>query len=626
MSLSELEARAEAIQESLEPLALFSMNTGVGPIGYRSMPFDDHFHPEWVQVDLGTLREIDQVVLVPTVWRSMSQGYVADGFPKLFQIIVGEGPEDAGTVVGEYDFREFPVESVAPLVFDFEPMDVSWVRVQSEELSARARDGKFVFQLAELMVFGGQVNYALHQEVSHSRNSFMMNAWNQWCLVDGILPYVMNAAYGEQSLPMISRVNVDDGATITVDLESEVNISRLRLHAVEQGDTIPQAFRGDFGIPKEFVLEGALESDFSDAFTLLDVKIGSVFKTGPILEWAFEERRCRYVRLIVQKPYIFRSFNMKGSRVGFAELELLNDQRNLALGKPVQTNFRLSSDPNSRSALTDGLNLNGAILPIREWMSQLAERRDLEAELPLIQAELAFRYAQQKKNIRWLILVAVVLAITSVLLVLYFRTARQRQEAMIRERIAANLHDELGANLHAIGLLGDLARDVVDEKEDLLDILSRMRKLTVRTGKAAINCANLLEADAFCEDLVFEIKQDIEHLLGDLGHELVVEGEAILSRLRKRTRIDLYLFHKEALTNIIRHSAATMVFTELVADEDGIRLKVRDNGHGLNEVRPKALGRRARLLGGDLSLHEPELGKGTEINLVIKKRKLKFIA
>ena len=30
------------------------------------------------------------------------------------------------------------------------------------------------------------------------------------------------------------------------------------------------------------------------------------------------------------------------------------------------------------------------------------------------------------------------------------------EENRIRERISANLHDELGANLHAIGLLGDL--------------------------------------------------------------------------------------------------------------------------------------------------------------------------
>ena len=36
---------------------------------------------------------------------------------------------------------------------------------------------------------------------------------------------------------------------------------------------------------------------------------------------------------------------------------------------------------------------------------------------------------------------------------------RLRQMSRLRQRLAADLHDQVGANLHAIGLLSDIARE-----------------------------------------------------------------------------------------------------------------------------------------------------------------------
>lgn len=621
MSLSGLEERLSEIEEALKPLAYFSLNTGVGAIGYRSTPHEQPDQLEWVQIDLEETCLIDQIVLVPTVWRDMTAGFVADAFPTAFRILVGSAEDSDGHVVAEYDSTGAPVDSIAPIILSIDPVEASWVRLETSRLSARARDGKYLLQLAEVMVFQGAYNQALRKPVTASANRYHSNAWNRAWLVDGILPYVMNSAEGEKSLPMISRVNVGESATISIDLEQSYPVSRLRLHAVDQGDTMPRAFQGDFGIPKEFILEGANQFDFSDAALLLHVSLDSVFETGPIMEWAFSATDSRYIRLVATRPYLYESEQVTGTRIGFAELELLTSEGNVSIGKSVTPDFRLSSDVVTRGALTDGHNLNGKILPIRDWMEQLALRRDLEAARPIVAAELSLRYAQQQKNLKslaWLVgLLVAIIAVTQ----LYFRLSRQRQESAIRERIAANLHDELGANLHAIGLLGDLAKDAVDSKEDLIDTVDRMRALTVRTGKAARNCSNLLEAQGFCEDLVFEIKQDGDHLLGDLQHSLEVEGEAIIKQLGRRTRLDLYLFYKETLTNIIRHSAASVVTSQLIADEKYIRLIVTDNGHGLNESVPKALVRRARMLRGDLIFEVPESGVGTRVKLVLKKRR-----
>ena len=182
------------------------------------------------------------------------------------------------------------------------------------------------------------------------------------------------------------------------------------------------------------------------------------------------------------------------------------------------------------------------------------------------------------------------------------------------------MHDELGANLHAIGLLGDLAKDTVDSREELMDTLDRIRSLTESTGSAARNCAHMILAKGICEDLVAEMRRDSRRLLADLDCSITFEGEEILGRLPRRTRIDLYLFHKEALINIIRHSGATEATMQLVANPGETVLTLSDNGCGIASRPPPSLKRRARLLGAVLSVGQPEAG-GTRIVLKLKSRK-----
>ncbi len=627
MSLSKLEARLVEIDEGLAALSHFTLNTGVGAIGYRSQPVDEADltdRPEWIHVDLEKSYWIDQIVLVPTVWRDLERGYVADGFPVAFRILAGGEGDSEGSVLAEYDIGDARLKSVAPVVLAVDPVEVSWIRLEVTRLSPRARDGKYILQLAEIMVFQGPDNHALRKPVSTSGKESVTTAWKAPWLVDGNLPYVMNSSHGEISLPMVSGVDVGERAVMTIDLGRRQPLERLRLYTVEQGDTIPHAYSGEFGIPGYFRIEGALNEDFSDAFVLLEVNFDGILQTAPIMEWAFPEASARYVRMVAEDLYIYQADHVTGTRIGFAEIELLNDSGNVALGKKVTASFRMLSGSASAAALTDGHNLYGRILQPRDWMAELAQRRDLEEERPVVVAEISQRFTRQKKNFRLLIWIALALAASVAFTIFYFRIARQRQEALIRERIAANLHDELGANLHAIGLLGDLAKEAVDSKEDLVDTVDRIRALTMRTGQAASNCANLLEAQGFCEDLVSEMKQDTAHLLGDLDCRFDVSGEAILNELPRRTRLDLYLFYKEALTNIIRHSGATKVESELIADAKSIHLTVIDNGHGLSHDSPKALARRARLLRAEFTVGVPKLGKGTQIDLIVKQRKLRF--
>ena len=197
--------------------------------------------------------------------------------------------------------------------------------------------------------------------------------------------------------------------------------------------------------------------------------------------------------------------------------------------------------------------------------------------------------------------------------------------------IVADLHDELGANLHAIGLLSDLSYRDRTIPEKLETLLPKLRSLAQRTGIAAHNCTDSLEATNLFGtygDLTKEIRRTAAGLLSDLDYEIKFEGETTLQRLSARERIDICLFHKEALTNIIRHSGATRVCIDLLADKKMVHLVITDNGHGIphmpNGGVPKSLSRRSRLLGARVQVDTPETGQGTRITLKLNNRKFLF--
>ncbi|MEI6176855.1 MAG: ATP-binding protein [Verrucomicrobiota bacterium] len=624
LSITDLQRRLAEIDSELAGLAHMSLNSGVGPIGFRSRSHTEAEHLEWARVDLSREAVIDEIVLVPALWRDLNAGFVSDAFPSSLRILAGTAGDPTGSVVAEFRDTAHLLPRIAPLVVPIGRIRASWVRIETDRLSRRAFDGRYIFQLAEMLVFADQENLALRRPVSISQNDGDSPTWNPVFLVDGILPYVMNSGRGNPSLAFISEIGIGDRPSIEIDLQRKYPVSGIRLHAVDQSDTVPQAYPGDYALPHRFRIEGANDAGFTDAQLLMEASPTSIYELGSIMEWNFRGNDCRYLRLTALEPYFSKESGRHGTRIGYAEIEVLADGRNVAVGQPASAAFRPASSGRRFESLTDGHNLYGRILPVRQWLGELARRHDLETARPLVVAELSGKHTRTRTVLTWMFWLAALLAGAIAFILFYNHYRARRQETNIRERIAANLHDELGANLHAIGLLGYLAKDAVDSREDLVDTLDRIRSLTERTGFAARNCAHMVLAKGICEDLVEEMRRDSLRLLADLEHSITFEGEEILHRLSRRKRIDLYLFHKEALINIIRHSGATEATTRLVASPGEIVLTISDNGCGIAGGPPSSLKRRARLLGAALSVESPEAG-GTRIVLKLKSRKFAIL-
>lgn len=629
-STRQLEVRLAEINTRLEQLASLTLRSGVGPIGYRSFPIHDLTKSTWIEVDLLDEVAIDEVILVPVVWRDIKKGFLADGFPQSFRVL-----NEQGTLLAEISLDPARMDGIAPLIIPINGATASRIRIEVTRPSQRAFDQLHVFQLAELIILSGQTNVALRKPVftPESRPEGGIG-WGKRYLTDGTVPYLMYSGQGEPSLAYISPfdhyssrpVASREPLYLSLDLKEPFTLDRIHLHAIDRDDTVPQAAPEDIGIPKYLRIEGANRPDFSDAYPLLDIHNQNTYDTSPIMKWNIpSEKKCRYIRLTAIEPYIYSKNGLSGPRIGFAEIEIFSNEINVAAGAPVDTNEPPLNANRKLEALTDGCNLYGRILPVREWMHQLAERQSLEHERPDILDELEYRSSRNKSVLQGMLWFSGLLLVATIIALLIQRNNRQRSVFQTRTRIAADLHDELGANLHAIGMLGDLIQKSRKSPERLDKLIHSIRAISRRTASATSYCVNMLEDEDRYADLPANMRRVGGRLTEGLEHKLSLEGESILQQLSPRKRIDIFLFYKECLSNIIRHSQASRITTRLTVNKRRLLLVVSDDGIGLNGNVPPSLKRRARLLRGQVasSTLSP---KGSEIRLELSlKTRLLFL-
>lgn len=623
MPLSDLELHQKSIDLELAQLSRYGLRSGVGSIGYRSGTYSDGNHTEWIKIDLGEESDIDEICLVPTVWRDSENAMVNDAFPAEFHIVAGKSGEDEGEIIATFSAKPSDPVRIAPMVIDCKGTKASWVKIVATKLTTRALDGLFSLQFSEILIFNGEKNLALRKEVTTSwKRLGPSHAWNRRYLVDGFTPYQMNVPRGKPSLPFVS--NVEDGIipSISIDLGSQVLVDEIRIYTITLSDTVPQSILGDFALPKRILIEASDDPNFENSTTLWDYRWKNIYETGPTIILPTAETTCRYVRLTGFDIYISNYDEVKYKRLGFAEIEIISKGENIALNKPVSANFTPKNTLSGLTSINDGSNLYGAILPIRAWLRELSRRHELSISKPLVAEELQKRYAKQKSRLNFMSWLAAIFAGGIVITILVNHIIRMRHIGRIRMRFAADLHDELGANLHTIGLLGDIAITSMESPDRLKNALRRSRDLTERTSKAVRHCTELQDASGLFGNLKGDMMRTTRRILADLEYEIVIKDEDILEKLKPRTRSDLFLFYKESLVNISRHSGATKLDVSLSAPGSIVRLTITDNGQGFDgdEKVPPSLLRRARLLGATASVTSPPSG-GTCVSLTMRRQR-----
>ena len=188
-----------------------------------------------------------------------------------------------------------------------------------------------------------------------------------------------------------------------------------------------------------------------------------------------------------------------------------------------------------------------------------------------------------------------------------------------RQRIAQELHDEIGQSLTAV-LLG-LKRTVDRAPDDLRDELRTVQE-TIRASLDEVRQVARRLRPGVLEDL--GLSSAMSALATDFSEvsevPVVQRLDQQLPALSRDAELVLYRIAQESLTNIARHAGASRVELALTGERDGVVLRITDDGRGLNGsgegAGMRGMRERALLIGAHLTLGPAPAG-GTEVRLVV---------
>ena len=189
------------------------------------------------------------------------------------------------------------------------------------------------------------------------------------------------------------------------------------------------------------------------------------------------------------------------------------------------------------------------------------------------------------------LIVAVVHYISTQKLQRQLATMRQH-EALEKERarIARDLHDQLGANLTQLALLGELAesdKHLPDEVESHARQISQTAGDTARAFDEIVWSANPSN-DTLDGLITYACKYAQEYLaLAGLRYRLDVPAQLPTTNLPPEVRHNVFLAFKEAVNNVVKHAQATEAKIRLRLEADRFTLEVEDNGRGPGDAATK---------------------------------------
>ncbi len=208
----------------------------------------------------------------------------------------------------------------------------------------------------------------------------------------------------------------------------------------------------------------------------------------------------------------------------------------------------------------------------------------------------------------------------------YYRITQIKKMHMVRNRIARDLHDDIGSSISSISIMTGIAKDSLEKNpvrssELIKKIGAESQQVmdSIRDIVWTINPENDMLGNMF-----IRMQEYTAEMLENSNIDYTFEtGEHLQSiKLSMQKRRDLYLIFKEAVNNMAKYSQSTFAEIKIYRTLNKLVLCIKDNGVGfdINEVKMgnglKNMQQRAIQLKARVDI-QSEKGKGTAIRLEI---------
>jgi Y_Y_Y domain/Histidine kinase len=182
----------------------------------------------------------------------------------------------------------------------------------------------------------------------------------------------------------------------------------------------------------------------------------------------------------------------------------------------------------------------------------------------------------------WWFRILVVLAISAILYGIYrYRLAQILKLQAVRNKIASDLHDDVGSTLSSINIFSKFARDHLPKNPKETDEL--LKRINTSTVKMMDNMSDIVWSinpqNDTLKSLVLRIRSHAAEVLGSMG--IKTEFDQVIDedlQLNMTSRKNIFLITKEAINNIAKHSGASIAHLSFRVEKGNLMITIGDNG------------------------------------------------
>lgn len=171
-------------------------------------------------------------------------------------------------------------------------------------------------------------------------------------------------------------------------------------------------------------------------------------------------------------------------------------------------------------------------------------------------------------------------------LFLMYRFRQKMRTQRIQDKIARDLHDDVGSTLSSIAILTQVAQNqLVDAPEKTKNLLYQISENAqeMLENMSDIVWTNKTLNDNF-EQLMIRMQEFTAKLLEPKGIDYSFELDEHLKEVKWNTLkyYDFYMIYKEAINNAVKYSDAKKLTISLLKEQNALLMTIKDNGKGFD--------------------------------------------
>lgn len=186
----------------------------------------------------------------------------------------------------------------------------------------------------------------------------------------------------------------------------------------------------------------------------------------------------------------------------------------------------------------------------------------------------------------WWFMGLCILALAAILYGLYrYRINQLIALQKVRNRIATDLHDDIGSTLTNISILSELSRQKLPQQEEAQVFLGRIAEEVSNSSQALDDIVwSINTNNDTLEQTVARMRRYAAEIFdgANIHYTLHLDEQFAQRKLNMEQRRDCFLLYKEAINNIYKHADGNNVSIRLWLDRGQLFMTIEDDGKGFD--------------------------------------------